>query len=178
MISKSNFFKTGYVACLAALLLLSSLCVAQQLTGTLIGTALDSSGAAVPNAKVTMKNDLSGDVRTTLTNGTGYFTITAIRPGTYTVVVSAQGFKQWQQAGLVFNQGDSRSLPNITLQIGTISETVEITADELGVTGDQHNSQHNPGHGCSDCRPRRRRTDQVDAGRRCHQRTKPGQYFQ
>lgn len=137
MISKLNLFKTGCVAWLAALLLLlSSLCVAQQLTGTLIGTALDSSGAAVPNAKVTMTNQLSGDVRTTLTNGTGYFTITAIRPGTYNVVVSAQGFKQWQQTGLVFNQGDSRNLPNITLQIGTISETVEITADQLGVTTD------------------------------------------
>lgn len=136
MISNSNRVTTGVVACLTVLLLVSSLCVAQQLTGTLVGTALDSTGAVVPNARVTMKNELSGDTRTTLTNGTGYFSITAIRPGTYTVVLAARGFKQWQQTGIVFNQGDSRNLPNITLQIGAINETVEITADQLGVTTD------------------------------------------
>jgi len=139
MISKSNCVNrltTGLVAFLAVFLLLSSLCLAQQLTGTLIGTAVDSTGASVPNAKVTMKNEASGDIRTTLTNGTGYFSITAIQPGTYTVIVAAQGFKQWQQKGVVFNQGDNRNLPSITLQVGAINETVEISANELAVPTD------------------------------------------
>lgn len=139
MILKSNRVNrltTGLVAVLAAFLVLSSLCLAQQLTGTLIGTAVDSTGATVPNAKVTMKNEASGDVRTTLTNGTGYFSITAIQPGTYTVIVAAQGFKQWQQKGVVFSQGDNRNLPSITLQVGAINETVEISANELAVPTD------------------------------------------
>src|SRR5215471_2802516 len=136
MTSTSTSFKTAVLGCLIALVFASSLCLAQQLTGTLIGTALDSTGAAVANAKVTMKNNLSGDVRTTLTNGTGYFTITAIQPGTYSITVTAEGFKHWQQTGIVFNQGDNRNLPNITLQVGAISETVEITSDQQGVTAD------------------------------------------
>src|SRR5436305_12023970 len=105
MSSKSNLtagVRMGLVACLVIVALMSSLSFGQQLTGTLTGTTTDSSGAVVANAKVTMKNELSGDKRTTISNGSGHFTITAIQPGSYTVVVVAQGFKSWQQAGIVF----------------------------------------------------------------------------
>ena len=50
-------------ALLLVLILLASTCFAQQLTGTLSATVSDSAGAVVPNAKVTMKNEASGDVR-------------------------------------------------------------------------------------------------------------------
>ena len=139
MILKSNYVNrltTGLVAGLAAFLLISSLCAAQQLTGTLSGTTLDSSGALVANAKVTMKNELSGDIRTTVSNGTGYFSITAIQPGTYSVTVTAQGFKQWQHTGIVFAQGDNRNLPDISLQVGTVNETVEISENDIAVPTD------------------------------------------
>jgi iron complex outermembrane receptor protein len=56
---------------------------AQQLTGTLSGTAFDASGAAVPNASVTLRNQASGDVRTAVTDGHGHFVITAVQPATY-----------------------------------------------------------------------------------------------
>jgi hypothetical protein len=108
--------------------LMSSLSFGQQLTGTLTGTTMDSSGAVVANAKVTLKNELSGDTRTTVSNSSGYFSITAVQPGSYTVTVDAQGFKAWKQSGIVFAQGDNRNLPNISLQVGTVNETVEITA--------------------------------------------------
>ncbi len=73
----------GAAALLLVVILLASTCFAQQLTGTLSATVSDSAGAVVPNAKITMKNDASGDVRTTVSNGSGYFTITAVQPGTY-----------------------------------------------------------------------------------------------
>ena len=57
----------------------------QQLTGTLTGTTTDATGAVVANAKVTMQNESNGDIRTTVSNGSGYFSITAVQPGTYTV---------------------------------------------------------------------------------------------
>jgi hypothetical protein len=129
-------FKASLIACLAMFALVSSLCLSQQLTGTLTGTTTDSAGAVVANAKVTMKNDLSGDMRTTLSNGTGYFAVTAIQPGTYTVSVTAPGFKQWQQSGIVFAQGDNRTLPNIMLQVGAANETIEIAAGQLAVSTD------------------------------------------
>jgi len=119
---------TSAAVLLLVLILLASTCFGQQLTGTLSATVQDSAGAVVPNAKVTMKNDASGDERTTVSNGSGYFTITAVQPGTYSVSIEAPGFKTWDQSGIVFNQGDSKSLPNVRLEVGKVTETVEIKA--------------------------------------------------
>ena len=115
-------------AFLLVLSLLASTGFAQQLTGTLSGTVADAGGAVVPNAKVTMKNETSGDMRATVSNGSGYFSITALQPGSYTVTIEAAGFKSWQQTGIVFAQGDSRTLPSVKLEVGQVSETVEIKA--------------------------------------------------
>ena len=101
---------------------------AQQLTATLSGTAYDQTGAAIPNANVEVKNMASGDIRRSVTNGAGFFNITALQPGTYSVTVSAQGFTSWQQNNIVLNQGDNRTLPNIALQVGTATQQVEVVA--------------------------------------------------
>jgi len=132
----SAWEKVGLIASLAIFLFVSSLGFAQQLTGTLSGTTRDTTGAVVANAKVTMTNQASGDVRSTVSNGAGYFSITAVQPGTYTVAVEAPGFKQWKQDGVVFAQGDNRTLPQIALQVGQVSETVEVTAGALAVPTD------------------------------------------
>jgi len=132
----SKWEKTGLVACLAIFVSVASLGFGQQLTGTLSGTTMDTTGAVVANAKVTMVNEASGDNRSSVSNASGYFSITAIRPGTYTVSVSAPGFKEWKQAGIVFSQGDNRTLPDIALQVGAINETVEISAGALAVPTD------------------------------------------
>src|ERR1700685_3649283 len=113
---------------LACSLLLASISFGQQLTGTLTGTTFDSTGAAVPNAKVTMKNESSGDTRSTVSNDSGYFSITAVQPGSYTVIVNAPGFKAWQEGHIVFSQGGNLTMPNIKLQVGQVNETVEISA--------------------------------------------------
>ena len=132
----SAWEKAGLVACLAVFTLVSSLSFGQQLTGTLSGTTRDTTGAVVANAKVTMTNQLNGDVRSTVSNSAGYFSITAVQPGTYTVSVEAAGFKQWKQDGVAFAQGDNRTLPEIALQVGQVSETVEVTAGALAVPTD------------------------------------------
>lgn len=136
MTSKSFSSKAVLSVCLAVFVSLSLLSYGQQLTGTLSGTTTDTTGAVVSNAKVTMTNQLNGDVRTTVSNGSGYFSITAVQPGTYTVTVEAQGFKQWKQAGIVFAQGDNRNLTQIGLQVGAVNETVEISAGTLSVPTD------------------------------------------
>src|SRR5215469_4133666 len=91
----SAWEKAGPVACLALFTLFSSLSFGQQLTGTLSGTTRDTTGAVVASAKVIMTNQLNGDVRSTISNSAGYFSITAVQPGTYTVSIEAPGFKQW-----------------------------------------------------------------------------------
>jgi len=114
--------------CLLIVLLLASFCLGQQLTGTLSGTVTDSAGAVVPSAKVTMKNESSGDIRNTVSNSSGYFSITAVQPGSYSVTIEAAGFKKWERTGVTFAQGDNHTLANIKLEVGSVSETVEIKA--------------------------------------------------
>ena len=132
----SAWEKAGPVACLALFTLVSSLSFGQQLTGTLSGTTRDTTGAVVASAKVIMTNQLNGDVRSTISNSAGYFSITAVQPGTYTVSIEAPGFKQWKQEGIAFAQGDNRTLPDVALQVGQISETVEVSAGTLTVPTD------------------------------------------
>src|SRR5580698_5115071 len=72
----------------------------QNASGTLTGTVLDPSGAVIPGASVTMKNDASGDERRTVSNNDGFFSINAVQPGDYTVTIKAQGFEQYQEHGV------------------------------------------------------------------------------
>ncbi|HEV7220364.1 MAG: carboxypeptidase regulatory-like domain-containing protein [Terriglobales bacterium] len=138
MISKlrMNLRNLGAVAGLALFVMFASLCFGQQLTGTLTGTTFDQTGAVVPNAQVAMKNVASGDTRTTVSNGSGYFSITAVQPGTYSVSVSAAGFKTWKEDGVVFAQGDNRTLPNISLAVGQADQVVEVTTQAAVVALD------------------------------------------
>ena len=143
MMSKSLLSRLGLLLSLALFVAIASLLsVGQQLTGTLTGTTEDTTGAVVPNAKVTMRNELNNDTRTTVSNDGGHFTVTAILPGTYTVTVEATGFKQWKQSGVVFTQGDNRTLSQIALQVGTVTETVDVSADALNVTTDNAEISH------------------------------------
>src|SRR5690349_4641303 len=80
------------VAILAAVLTTFALpfqpaALAQTTSATLTGTVFDASGAVVANANITLKNEASGDVRTTISNGEGYFTFAAVPPATYSVFV-------------------------------------------------------------------------------------------
>jgi hypothetical protein len=107
--------------------------LAQQLTGTLSGTVYDRSGAVVPGAEVVLKNQASGDVRTAMADSSGRFVITAIQPANYSVNITAKGFTTWQENDIVMNQGDTRDIPNIKLQIGNVSSQVEVIAGGAAV---------------------------------------------
>src|SRR5713226_5054318 len=122
-------FALSFLACFFNLTL-----HAQTVTGTLTGTVADSSGAVVPNANVEMKNDNSGDIRKTVSNAEGYFTIAAVQPGNYTVTVEAPGFIKWQRTGIVFNAGDKRNLSDIALAIAQANETVTVEATTEQIT--------------------------------------------
>ena len=109
------------------LLLLSSAAFGQQLTGSLQGTVNDQTGAVIPDAKIELANDASGDVRRAVSNGEGRFAITAVPPGSYALTVTAASFSTWQLKGIAINQGDERTIANIALTVGTVAEKVEIS---------------------------------------------------
>src|SRR5271170_4663694 len=101
---------------------------AQQLTGTISGTAYDQSGAVVPKANVVLKDQASGNTRTTTTENDGHFVITAVQPATYSLEISAKGFSSWLENDIVMGVGDTRDVPNIKLQIGGNSTQVNVIA--------------------------------------------------
>jgi hypothetical protein len=99
---------------------------AQQLTATLSGIAADQTDARIPGANVVVKSETTGDERTTKADSSGFFSVTALMPGTYTVNISAKGFAPWEETGILLNQGDSRTIPNIHMKIGSESTAVTV----------------------------------------------------
>jgi len=99
---------------------------AQQLTATLSGIAADQTDARIPGAQVIVKSESTGDIRETKADSSGFFSVTALIPGTYTVSINAKSFAPWQETGILLNQGDSRTIPNIHLKIGTEATAVTV----------------------------------------------------
>ena len=94
------------------ILLFSNSLFGQQLTGSLSGTARDSSGAAIPSASVELKNASSGDVRRAVTNGDGFFAIVSVPPGTYNLKVASAGFTPLMVKVTIMAFSSSRLTPN------------------------------------------------------------------
>src|SRR5579859_443987 len=108
--------------------------LAQTTSATLTGTVFDVSGAVVANATVSLKNNASGDLRTTTSNGEGYFSFAAVPPGTYSLTVVRDGFSTWQAKSIVLNSDDKRNLSGIKLKPGAKTETVVVEAADTQIT--------------------------------------------
>jgi hypothetical protein len=100
---------------------------AQRDLGTIAGTVTDPTGAAVPNAKVTITEIATNLSYTTVTGASGDYVRPALKPGTYKVVGEAQGFRPVEQDNVLVTPGDRIGV-NLTLQVGQITESVEVTA--------------------------------------------------
>ena len=100
---------------------------AQRDLGTITGTVTDASGAAIPNAKVTIVEVSTGLSYNTITGDSGSYTRPALKPGTYTVSVDASGFQKTEQKDVIVNPGEPTAV-NLAVQIGNASQTVEVTA--------------------------------------------------
>src|ERR1700730_6736348 len=116
----------GYV--MLVLAVLASTPVHAQVGGaTLSGTVTDASGAAVPNARVSVKNSATGVVREVTSDSAGFYSVPNLLPGVYETTVEAAGFSSSVQTGLTLSVGASKAL-NIAMHLGQVSERVEVTA--------------------------------------------------
>ncbi len=101
---------------------------AQSLTsGDIAGTVVDPSGAAVPNASVTLKNKETGSTQTDTTNATGAYRFSLLNPGDYSVSASSQGFQPTAEHDVSVTVGETATL-NIPLSVAAASTTVEVSA--------------------------------------------------
>lgn len=87
----------------------------QNLTGQLSGVVADQSGAVVPGANITLKNQLTGDTRRTVSNSEGVFAFAAVPTGEYTITIEATGFGKWERTGIRVSAGDRRTISDIEL---------------------------------------------------------------
>lgn len=108
---------------------------AQALAG-INGVVTDQTGAVVPNANVTITNNATSVSRTAATTSVGTYYVTDLIPGTYTVKIEASGFKTFV-SNAVYVQTATVSTVNATVQTGTTTETVEVTASPIALQTEQ-----------------------------------------
>jgi hypothetical protein len=111
----------------AVLALFATAAFAQVVTGTIVGTVKDNSGAFVANATVTVTNtDENVIVRTLQTNGSGEYVAPLLPVGHYAVTAEAPRFKRGQQTHITLDVNASLTV-NFSLQVGSAQETVTVT---------------------------------------------------
>ena len=124
-------FTKRAVLALSCLFALACICSPSALgqaanMGSVAGTVTDQKGAAVPNASVELLNAGTNEIRTQTTNDTGYYTFVSVPPGSYKVTIKKDGFRS-ATMGLDVQVGKSLTA-DVRLEIGTVSQTVEVTA--------------------------------------------------
>lgn len=111
------------------LLTYASAASAQEGTSTLRGTVADPTGAAVPNAEITIVNQETGlNRRTATTTEDGDYVFTALTPGLYRITIEAPNFKTVVNENIRLTVGRTQEV-NIALEVGGAQETVTVTAD-------------------------------------------------
>ncbi len=132
----SNFRQTmlAMFVALAFVLGVGSAATAQEVTGTIVGTVRDASGAVVPGAAVTITDPSKNNivVRNITANDDGEFSAPNLQSGVYQVTVEAANFKKAVQTDIKLDLGQRRTV-EVTLETGNINETVTVEADQLAV---------------------------------------------
>ncbi|HEX4950534.1 MAG TPA: carboxypeptidase regulatory-like domain-containing protein [Blastocatellia bacterium] len=121
-----SYFRTLLTALLLMMLALTAL-AQQAATATLEGIITDANGAAIPNAKVIVKNTDTGLTRETVTDDSGIYRLPALPPGSYQLTSSATGFAENRFTGITLTVGQKLNL-DLTLKVAAVGETVDISA--------------------------------------------------
>jgi hypothetical protein len=128
--------RTSKVALLLLVLALSqSALFGQSSRGTIVGTVRDPSGAVLPGVAVTVKNTETNITRSMVTNESGDYVFAELNVGTYSITAELPGFKTAVEANLQLNL-DQRLRADLLLQVGEVSDKVDVLADAQLVSSD------------------------------------------
>jgi len=103
---------------------------AQVTTGNVFGTVKDTQGGVLPGATVVLISETRGTkIGPVVTDGIGNFVVPNVTADTYTVEVSMQGFKEFLRPGVAVSGGDRVQLGSLALEVGSLTETVQVTGE-------------------------------------------------
>jgi hypothetical protein len=127
--SKTHCIRTALFTMIVFLFIV---CAAARLNAQgyakIVGTVTDPTGAVIPSATVTATQTQTGAVSTVNSGGDGAFVFPALPPSNYSISVSAGGFQNFKQTGIVLQANQSVTV-NIKMAIGSSAETVSVSAD-------------------------------------------------
>jgi len=115
-----------------SMLLLALSAIAQIQNGQFEGTVTDPSGAAIPNAKVTVTNTSTNLAIVVTTNQTGNYTVKELPIGSYKITVEAPGFKTATDTNLTVHAGVI-SRADFKMQLGQVSDVIEVSGEQANV---------------------------------------------
>ena len=101
---------------------------AQTTSASVSGSVQDSQGGVLPGVTVTMTSRTQGNVLTAVTDNGGRFVLPIVRPDTYTLKVTLEGFKTAERTNLVVNANDKLSTGPLTMEVGALSEEVTVSS--------------------------------------------------
>ncbi len=125
-----NFLRHG-VCALSLALVLSSSAIAQTGTGTLSGSVVDSAGAILPNAAVSLKNQATDQVFKTNSDSAGRYSVAGLPAGKYTVEAASIGFAATRKTDVQIGAGQTQDVP-LALNIGTASDQITVESNASG----------------------------------------------
>ncbi len=123
-----NSLSSCLVLLLAASLAASGHASAQEFRGTISGRVIDSTGAVVRDAQITVTEMSTGTVNRTRTDNAGQYVVPFLQPGTYQVIVESSSFKKEVRDGITLQANEHPTI-DMVLQIGSTQETISVTAD-------------------------------------------------
>jgi len=101
---------------------------AQTTSASVSGSVQDSQGGVLPGVTVTMTSRTQGNVLTAATDDGGRFVFPIVRPDTYTLQATLQGFKTLERTNLVVNANDKLSAGMLTLEVGNMTEEISVSS--------------------------------------------------
>jgi outer membrane receptor protein involved in Fe transport len=117
---------------LVAFMVMVGAAAAQTSKGILVGVVRDQTGAVVANATLTVKNQDTGETRTTVTKGEGAYRIEALSPGRYTLTLNQVGFMAFSASEIRVN-ASVVTTHDVLLSVGDTSQTVNVEASSVAV---------------------------------------------
>ncbi len=117
-----------FLLLVTALVIAAVSALAQSYVGEVRGIVQDPGGAVIANANVTLRNDATGTVRTTVSNSAGEYVFPQVDPATYTVTVQTPGFKKLENPDVIVGTQQKVRL-DLKLELGEISQSVSVTTE-------------------------------------------------